>query len=75
MDVTLWHNPLMSIVEIENAIKELPPEKVNELMEWFAGYHAEIWDKQIADDLNGGRFDALLDEIDLEVDSGTAKPL
>lgn len=65
----------MSILEIENAIRELPPEKLNELMEWFVGYHAEIWDKQIAADLEGGRFDALLQEIDLEIDSGMAKPL
>jgi hypothetical protein len=33
----------MSIVEIENAIKDLPPEGVNELMEWFVAFHAEVW--------------------------------
>jgi hypothetical protein len=57
----------MSIAEIEDAIKELPPDKVKELMEWFVSYHAEIWDKQIADDLDGGRFDSIQEELDSEI--------
>ena len=65
----------MGIVDIENAIKELPPEKVNELMDWLVNYHAQIWDKQIAKDLDDGRFDAVLDDIDKEIDSGIAKPM
>ena len=65
----------MSVIEIENAIKQLPPEKVNELMEWFAAYHAELWDKKIAEDLEGGRFDSLLEEIDAEIGAGLAKPI
>ena len=65
----------MSIIEIENAIKELPPDKVNELMDWFAQYHAEMWEMQIAEDLEAGRFDSLLDEVDAEIGTGLAKPL
>jgi len=68
-------NQGMSIIEIENAIKQLPPEKVNELMDWFTAYHAELWDKQIAEDLENGRFDSLLGEIDAEIEAGLAKPL
>ena len=65
----------VSIVEIENAIKNLPPEKVNELMEWFVKYHAEIWDEQIADDLETGRLDPVLACVDSEIAAGKAKPL
>ena len=65
----------MSIIEIENAIKELPPEKVNELMEWFVKYHSEIWDKQIAEDLDTGRLDTILAEVNSDIASGNAKPL
>ena len=65
----------MSIVEIENAIKNLPPEKVNELMEWFVKYHAEVWDDQITKDLGAGRLDSILAEVDSEIDSGIGKPL
>jgi hypothetical protein len=63
----------MSIVEIENAIKNLPPEKVNELMEWFVKYHAEVWDDQIAEDLKAGRFDSILAEVDSDIASGAGK--
>ena len=65
----------MSIVEIENAIKQLSPEKVNELMEWFVKYHAEIWDDQIADDLEAGSLDPVLADVDSEIAAGKAKPL
>ena len=65
----------MSIVEIENAIKNLPPEKVNELMDWFVKYHAEIWEEQIAADLDKGKLDSILAEVDAEIVSGDAKPV
>jgi hypothetical protein len=65
----------MSIVEIENAIKNLPPEKVNELMDWFVKYHAEIWDDEIASDLKDGRLDSILAEVESDINSGVAKPL
>ena len=65
----------MSIIEIENAIKKLPPEKVNELMDWFAEYHSETWERQIAEDLEAGRLDSILDEVEAEIGAGLAKPL
>jgi hypothetical protein len=65
----------MGIVEIENAIKKLPPEKINELMDWFVKYHSEIWDEEIANDLDDGRLDLVLGEVDSEISSGAAKPL
>jgi hypothetical protein len=65
----------MSIVEIETAIKKLPVEKVDELFEWLGKYHSEIWEKRIADDLDAGRLDSLLAEIDVQIEAGLAKPL
>lgn len=65
----------MSIVEIETAIRKLPAGKVSELMVWLARYHEEIWDKQIEDDLDSGRLDSLLKEIDEEIEAGLATPL
>ncbi len=65
----------MSIVEIETEIKKLPVEKVDELVDWLGNYHAEIWDKRIADDLDAGRLDSVLAEIDVEIEAGLAKPL
>ncbi len=65
----------MSIVEIENEIRKLPAEKVDELAEWLGKYQAEIWEKRIADDLDSGKLDSLLAEVDVEIDAGFAKPL
>ncbi len=65
----------MSITEIESAIKKLPAEQISELMAWLARYHEQVWDKQIGDDLESGRLDKLLAEVDAEIDAGVATPL
>lgn len=56
----------MSITEIETAIAQLPAVDLAELMTWIEKHHAEAWDKQIEEDLDAGRLDALLAEIDTE---------
>ncbi len=50
----------MSITEIETAITQLPAEEVGALMSWLERYHSQMWDKQIADDLESGRLDSLI---------------
>ena len=65
----------MSIAEIESAIKQLPAEKVSELMAWIARYHEQLWDTQIADDLETGRLDDLLARVDREIEAGLVTPL
>ena len=62
----------MSITEIETAITQLPVEEVGELASWLERYHTQIWDKQIADDLESGRFDGLIAEA---YTSGEPSPL
>lgn len=65
----------MSVKEIEAAISQLPSKEVSELMAWLAEHHAQVWDKQIEYDLESGRFDALLAEVDQEYEAGLARPL
>ena len=65
----------MSVKEIEIAISQLPSADLDELMTWLEDYYAEMWDKQIEDDLETGRLDALLVEVDEEYDAGLSKPL
>lgn len=65
----------MSVQEIEKAIIELPNEEVSKLMSWLTEHHAQLWDKQIEDDLDAGRLDALLAEVDKEYEAGLARPL
>lgn len=65
----------MSRTEIETAITQLPAQEVSALMVWLEHYHAQIWDEQIADDLEAGRLDSMLAEVDKEYEMGLAKPL
>jgi hypothetical protein len=65
----------MSVTEIEAAITELASDDLAELMSWLENYHAKVWDKQIADDLDSGRLDTVLAEVDREYEAGLAEPL
>jgi len=46
---------------IEGQIQQLSPEELAALREWFAGYDAECWDRQIESDVKAGKLDALAD--------------
>jgi len=65
----------MSVKEIELAITQLPAMDLAELMAWLENYHAQMWDKQIEDDLEAGRLDQLLGQVDQEYEAGLGQPL
>ena len=54
----------VSVKEIELAITQLPPQQVGRLLAWLADYHHQTWDQEIADDLEAGRLDALLGQVE-----------
>jgi hypothetical protein len=58
----------MSIEEIESAIRRLSDKEVSELSVWLADYRASLWDSQIASDLDAGRLDEVLAQVDAEYD-------
>ncbi len=65
----------MDVKEIESAIAQLPPTKVAELAEWFEEFHAQLWDKQLEEDVKAGRLDSLLREAEHDHDSGRCEKL
>ena len=65
----------MGVKQIERAITELPAKELAELMRWLEDYHAQVWDKRIEEDLEAGRLDALLAEVDEEYEAGLSQPL
>ena len=65
----------MSVKEIEAAITKLSPSDLAELAAWFADYHNQKWDQQIERDLDEGRLDNFLSEVEAEYQAGEAKPL
>jgi len=65
----------MGVKQIERAIAQLPAKDLAELMSWLEDYHAQVWDKRIEEDLEAGRLDALLAEIDEEYEAGLTQSL
>ena len=65
----------MSVKDIERAITQLPKNELHELTAWLVDYHHQVWEQQIEDDLDAGRLDALLSEVEKEYEAGLARPL
>jgi hypothetical protein len=66
---------VMGIKEIEKAIVQLPAKDLDKLTDWLEDYRAQMWDEQIEKDLEAGRLDALLAEVDEEYEAGSSQPL
>lgn len=65
----------MSVTEIGSAIAQLPPKDFVALMTWLRDNHERVWDEQIEGDLEAGRLDRLLAEVDKEYEADLARPL
>lgn len=65
----------MSVKEIEAAITQLSPPELTELIAWLGEYRAQLWDQKIEEDLEAGRLDAILAEVDREYEQGLAQPV
>ena len=65
----------MDVKEIESAIAALPVAKITELAKWFEEFHAQVWDRQIEQDVKAGRLDSLLEETQHDLDAGRCDEL
>lgn len=52
------------VIEITSAIKNLPPNELSELSEWFESFESKIWDKKIENDLQNGKLQNLINEAE-----------
>ena len=71
----MGYNWRMSIAEIKTIIAGLPPPELADLTQWFHEFEADAWDRQIARDVQAGRFDALLRRVDEQAEAGQCRPL
>jgi hypothetical protein len=53
---------MSTVHEIEQAVRSLNPPDLAAFRAWFAAYDAEVWDRQLADDVAAGRLDRLAEE-------------
>jgi hypothetical protein len=65
----------MDIKEIESAIAQLPPSDLVELAAWFEEFQAQVWDRQLEQDIKAGRLDALLEHAERDFEQGQCEPL
>ena len=65
----------MSVKEIQTAIVELPPGELVSLLEWIEEFQSEEWDRQVAQDVEAGRFDALRQRVREQRQAGLCRPL
>ena len=65
----------LDIKQIEVAITQLPPQELAELVSWLEDYHAQVWDKRIEEDLEAGRLDKVLAEVEEEYEADLTEPL
>jgi anti-sigma factor RsiW len=64
---------MSTVLEIENAIEQLPPTERAQLAAWMARKEAMDWDAQMDADSAAGRLDFLFEEADNERRSGKLK--
>ncbi len=50
---------MITVHEVETAVRHLTPEELASFRNWFLAYDAEQWDRQIEADVRAGRLDAL----------------
>ncbi len=53
---------MLTVEQIENAILELGPNEIGELLEWFLNLDYQRWDVQLEKDIAKGKLDALAAE-------------
>ncbi len=65
----------MSVQDIQTAIAELPAGELDSLIAWIEEYRADAWDRQIAQDVDAGRFDALRQRVREQRQAGQCRHL
>jgi hypothetical protein len=65
----------MSLLELENAVAQLPKGDLAAFARWFEEYMADAWDRQVEADMLAGRLDKAAEQANAEFDAGRCEPL
>ena len=65
---------MRSIMEIEEAIGQLPNEEMFQLIERLENKASDMWDRQIEQDVRAGRLDAMAQKAISEHREGDSTP-
>ncbi len=64
----------MRVEELELAISRLSRDDLARLAEWFAEFHAEMWDRQFETDVKAGKLDRLARQAKKDLGAGKCNP-
>jgi hypothetical protein len=57
-----YNRGMSTVREIEEAIRRLRPADLAAFRAWFAEFDAEVWDRELEEDVAAGRLDHLAEE-------------
>ena len=64
-----------TVEAIEKAITQLPQEQLRQFRAWYEKFDSNAWDKQIEEDTNAGKLDALAGAAIADHKAGKSKEL
>jgi len=66
---------MSTVHEIEQAIRGLEPKDLAALRDWFASFDAEVWDRQMEQDVAAGRLERFAEEALRDLQEGRCTDL
>jgi hypothetical protein len=66
---------MSTVHEIEQAIRALGPEDFATVRDWFAAFEADLWDRQLEQDIAAGRLKRFVDEALQDLKDGRCTDL
>jgi hypothetical protein len=66
---------MISRLEVESAIKQLPENEVRTLAPWLQDYLNEMWDRQMEEDWAAGKLAHLIAKADVNIATDNVRDL
>jgi hypothetical protein len=66
---------MSELEELENRIRNLPPEDLARFRAWFVEFDDVLWDRQIQADAKTGKLDPLVNEALADYKTGKARKI
>ena len=66
---------MSAVLQLEQAVSQLPPQELARFREWFEKFDAEIWDRQFEVDAKSGKLDKLANQAIADFRAGKYKEL
>jgi len=66
---------MSAVLELEQAVSQLPSKELARFRKWFEEFDAKIWDRQFEEDAKSGKLDKLANQAIADFRAGKYKKL